>query len=178
MFAELTDARSEGLFFLPEAIDGGVGRAAGFAAHIHEGVEIRVRVEVFVLGDGSEEHEVALGGDALVVAVLGVVTIANGVEPGLDRLAAAVAIVRWKLDGAHEGTVGDFGESQKRLVAFRARGDRAAEPDFAKGLAGAIEDFDAFCFDGAGDCSGCGARLLCFEAIGGGSEKGHSEQEG
>ena len=151
-------------FGLPDGEDAGVGGAGGFDAHGDECGEVGGGGAVGVVCGGGEKEEVALGSDALVVAVDGKEAVAQGVEAGLDGLAAAIGPFGGKIYHGHQGTLGDGVEGGVLFAGGCAFGGFCTEPDlegrFSGGGKRAVAVLSEQSGDGGGQISGGGAHFL------------------
>ena len=141
-----------------------MGGTGGFLAHGDEVAEAGGGGAIGVVFGGDDEEEVALGGDALVVAGDGELAVAHGVEAGGNGLATPVSPFFGEIDDGHEGALGDGGHGDGFLGGGGGLGGVGAEPDFGSGFASGGEDAEAGfgqkARDGGGESGGRGVHFL------------------
>jgi hypothetical protein len=166
-----------------EAPDGRMAGGGGFAAeHVHRIIGEIVRGSV--LSRWREKQEVAIVGDALVIAVDGLEAVTQEIGAGFDGLIAEVLDGDVEVNGADEFSVDHSSIVDAEGVAgLRGGGDGGARPDFAIGsVAGAGDrstdgrEYVANCGgDLGGNGDGAGGGLVVLREGGGCEAKCDSE---
>src|SRR6266404_3830693 len=100
MLAFLCEARLEIGLLLPEAEHTGMRQSGGLLAHCHQFLEAWRRVGILVVRGFRQQHEIALGRYALMIAILREVAVPQRVHSRRDRIATAVRALAGEPDGA------------------------------------------------------------------------------